>query len=588
MDSISEIKSKVSSFRNDSTFIATRKRWDSDFDLWRLKSYDPGKGYYAYTSNSPRNLANKAIGMLTEAELLIRVPEEILKKEERETANNVERFLYGALNWNDEHLMRIPDQSSIRNQKAWYSVVRGGYGERIYVYKDEKGETITDIAIWDLYNTSYWAGKNGIKLAVYQSKITKDQAKDEYNVGKGGSELVDRFECWSDEEHGVIVGNEWGTEPVKHRVGYCPVYILRVGAIPPVWQDLYENTGKHIGESIFAANRDIYPQFNKTISDLVTLVRRGVKVPLGVWSPSGDFNLEEDIWQVEKAASVPLRSDVVIKPLIEPSMPADAGNLINIMSGEVQRGGLSHVAEGELGFRLSGFAINQLQSSISTVIVPFAQTMERGYTIACISLLEQFAQGGFKAVEVRGRTSRNQPFGIPAAIKIKPSDIRGNWHPEIALEPVLPKDDAQRYILAQQATQGDRPLMSRRTAQESLLMLSDPDMENERIDEEFGSSLPMVRLLKSFMAAVADGNETLARTILGELERMTGGAQGAGGGGGGGGGLSRLEAASAGAPGAGMPFGETGVPSNVLPSEQLGGIPGGAMNAQPPLPGLEV
>ena len=56
---IQGIKKNIDSFRADSTFTKLKKRWEDDFDLFRLLPYNAGSGYYSYTSNSPRVLAEK-------------------------------------------------------------------------------------------------------------------------------------------------------------------------------------------------------------------------------------------------------------------------------------------------------------------------------------------------------------------------------------------------------------------------------------------------------------------------------------------------------------------------------------------------
>jgi len=586
VDKISEIKAAVDKFQKDTAFIALRRRWDNDFDLWRLKPYDAGRGYYSYTSNAPKNLAKKSISMLTEAKLLIRIPGDVLTEPERSTASNVERFLYGAINLNDEQLMRQPDMPPLQNQMAWYATIRGGFAVRPYIKKLEDGSTFPEIAVWDIYNVAYGIGKEGrISWIAHTYKMSKEAIKDEFDITIG-KEIGNVVDFWDTKSNGIIVENQWGKKLEKHLVDYCPAFILRTGSMPPVWQEHYQDTGKHIGESIFDANRLIYSPTNKTISDLLTMVRRGVKVPLGYWSAGATKTLDEDIWQVEKAGLVPMDSNTSekIAPLIEPTMPADASGLLNIMSGEEQRGGLSHVAQGELGFRLSGFAINQLQAALSTLVVPFAEAMERAYTVSCISLLEQYSKGGWKPVEVRGRTSRNQPFGIPKSVKIAPSDIEGTWHPEIRLEPTLPKDDAQRYFMARQATEGDRPLLSMETARDALLEVQDTNLESEKVAKEWADTLPIIRLWKAFMAALADNDIDLAQNIIAELRRLMGGAMP--GAAGGTQPSTSLEQQAAGMPGVSMPSGETGAPPNVMPSESLGGLPGGAMNAQMPLEGM--
>ena len=121
---ISEIRTAVATFRNTTTYQRLRRRWQDDFDLWRLKEYDAGKGYYSYTTNSPRTAVNKAISMLDLAKLIIKMPLDALLEDSRETASNVERLLYGVLNLNDERLLK-QGKPILRNQQDFHTSLRG-------------------------------------------------------------------------------------------------------------------------------------------------------------------------------------------------------------------------------------------------------------------------------------------------------------------------------------------------------------------------------------------------------------------------------------------------------------------------------
>ena len=182
------------------------------------------------------------------------------------------------------------------------------------------------------------------------------------------------------------------------------------------------------------------------MSDLLTLVRRGVKVPLVYKSEDGTKTIETDIYQVEKASVISAEREDEIEPLIQETMPKDAAALLSVIAGEMQRGGLPHSTFGELGFRLSGYALSQLQSSIVTVISPFVQAMERAYGAISDRLMEQFASGGFDPIEVMGRTGRGEVFGVPERIKISSKDLKEDWRPEISIKPELPKDDMQNLF----------------------------------------------------------------------------------------------------------------------------------------------
>jgi len=588
MDKIGDIRSAVNKFRNDTNFQALRTRWNKDFDLWQLKPYNAGTGYYSYTSNAPRNLAKKAISMIAEAKLLIRIPEELLREDERHIASNVERFMHGSLTLQDERLARIPDTPLLRSQMAWYIAIRGGFAIRPYVYKDKDGSTIVDYAVWDIYNTSYGRGSKGTAWAVHSRVMDREAilAEYDYDIQKKEDTLYD---FWDEKNNGVFVGDKWLKPLEPHGLDYCPVFIIRSGDQPMTSQENTTRTNATVGESIFDANRNIYPVLNKTLSDWQTIIRRGVKVPLGYWSAGGEKQLEGDIYQVERGSTIPLDSltQEKIEPLIEPTVPKDTGDFINIVSSEEQRGGMSHVAQGELGFRLSGFAINQLQAQLATVIIPLISAIERGLSVSLLSALEQYSKKSWKPIGVRGRTSRNQIFGVPKAVEIRPKDLEGDWHPEITLLPQMPKDDAQRHELARLARIAGT--LSLDTIQGDILGIDDPLLEQEKLRVEWAGNLPIIKLLDAFEAALAQNDMEKAYALIAELRMYmvaTGRAQA--GGGQGGGGFGALDMMTAQNAGMGAPTDGTGMSPEVYPPEMSGGAPAGAQGAQMPMFGEEV
>jgi len=576
---IAEIKTADKAFRNDQTFVQLKRRWDSDFNLYRLKPYDAGKGYYSYTSNSPRILATRGISMVTSSKLIIRIPLDTLDSNERKIANNIERLLYGMLTLNDDRLLNINLPYYIE-QLAWHAILRGGVAVRPYMYKNKAGQTIVDMRAWDLYNTTYQIGGAGTIWSTNIRTAPKAEVEKEYDVDIPGTTPVEVYDHWDEKYNGVFVNNQWLKEPELHGQDTCPVHIIQAGSMPPVTHDKYLYSNIHRGESIYSLNRLEYPMMNKIVSDYATIVRRGVKTPLGYWSAGAEKTLDEDIYQVEKGAAVALDSTTgeKIEPLIQPTMPQDAKYLVDVMSGEEQRGGLSHVALGELGFRLSGFAINQLVANISTVIEPFVVCVEKALNVSLTTLLKQYATGKYPALQVRGRDSKQQIFGYPEAETIKPKDIKGDWHPEIRLVPVMPKDDAQRYQLAHLArTDGT---MSLDTIQDTLLGIDDPALEQGKMAREWADNLVINRLFDAYMSYVADGQQDKAENTRIELQRVLSmqaqqGMKGQGTPEG----MSALGQESMGNPGVGVPGAEVGMSPEALPSEMLGGMPGGAMNA---------
>ena len=90
-ESIKGILKKVNAIKNDHVRIKLRNRWDEDFDFYRLKPYNAGSGYYSYTSNAPRALAERVMAIMISAKLKARCPLDQLTDVERVYASTHER-----------------------------------------------------------------------------------------------------------------------------------------------------------------------------------------------------------------------------------------------------------------------------------------------------------------------------------------------------------------------------------------------------------------------------------------------------------------------------------------------------------------
>lgn len=583
---VEEIASKASKFFGDNTYIKLRTRMDDDYKLWRLNKYDAGKNYYSYTSNLPLVYANKIIAILSQAKLSIRFPVK-LQKDVRSQGDKIERFLYGVLNLIDDvYIAR--GEPTLRNQLAWFSAIRGGFGLRAMLYKNEYGETVPDITPFDRYNFAYEKGRTGLLWAVHRrTAVPAASILDEYGV-EIGKDKVDLLDYYDGVNNAVVADGQFLKKPTPHGCNYTPVFLINAGYTPSTWGSVSEQTpGLYIGESIYAANRAVYPIINKVVSDLATLVRRGVKPPMVRKTIGGrGGNIDTDPFGVEKAAFIDLDLNESISPLIPPSMPQDASALMGILSEEEQLGAFPKVSYGQVGQRMSGFAINQLMGATETTATPFIDALNRAYQMACLSLLDQFADGGWEGVAVRGKDSKGQAFGVPMPDEIQPMDIVKGWHPEISLTPILPKDDAQNYQMAMVAKQAD--LLSTRSIQDAILGVEDTDMEEKLQRLEWASkNIPLVRLFQSYLDAVEANDPDTAKNILIEVRRVFPqmGANGAAGG-------AQppvpprpltsnpTQQASMESPGVGIPVQDMGgMPPSTLPPEALGGMPPGALSA---------
>ena len=159
----SDIIDAVGGRERDSQVIALRKRYEEDYEKWRLTSYQLGKKgeYENYTSNAPRNLVDKTVEKLATAPLQIEIPIDKDTEEERTAKANAERFYYGVINLVNSRLEAVT-LPSIQEQLAFYATLRGSFAIRAYMRTTKQRKVIPDVVIWDLLNTTWEVGSDNL------------------------------------------------------------------------------------------------------------------------------------------------------------------------------------------------------------------------------------------------------------------------------------------------------------------------------------------------------------------------------------------------------------------------------------------
>ena len=542
-----------------------RTRMEADFGKWRLTPYDRGTDYKSVTINKPRTLADLIIDFLVRAKRQIRIPIDKELEAERDEMSNAERFLIGILKMNDLRLGALV-QPSLLEQIAWHSVVRGWYVLRAFITKDKNGATKPFVDVWDRLHTQYDIGAEGLLWVCHTRMVTASQIKAEYNVDiktKKGQ----IYDFWDEEINSIhIKGVSEFLKSEEHGLDHIPCRIVTSGATPYIESETYQDTVKDVGESWLAANRDLNEPMNELASDLLTIVARGAKVPLKYEYDStkgGKPQLDESPFKLDKdqVALVPLdvgKGDK-IEPLIEPTMPKDAAAIMNIFGVMWQEGGVPESVYGQMPFQMSGYAISRLQEAIGKALGNAQSAIEKGGDWLLRELLLQFSKDGFKPIKVEGRDSRDSYFQA----ELKPEDVKGDWFPEYRLVPRLPEDEMERFAMARIAREGPEPIMSAQSTLDRILKVQDPDLEQDLKLEEWGLSLPPVKLRRLAAVFIERGRLDLAQEVM-DLLRQPQEKQ-----------PPKSEAV--------QPEFQTGVPPSVMPPEALGRPPQGT----PPPMGAE-
>ena len=492
----------------DGELKVLRDRFEADYGKWRLEEFSLGSDYDNYTSSSPKRLVDKVTEILADAFLQIRIPLHKEKKQERDQISNAERFIYGAINLANSRLQATV-QPTIQEQMAFLSVLRGWFALRAYIHKNKNGETIPDIRVWDIFHTTWDVGADGLLWACHSHPISKSQAKAEYDIDLKKSSTA--YDFWDNEKYAVILDKEFVIKPEKHGLKYPPILISMVGATPFIQSDLYQDTIKDTGESILASDRNLFDKVNKLKTYYLTLVGQGVHNPIAISSSDGKKTLEKSPYH--KGNVVQLNSDKgeKIEPIFKPTMPSDAGNLLGLIMREMTSEGVLSLLSGisEAG---SGYRVSLLTHAASTMLNNPKRSMEQGYEWLARELLTQYSAGGFGKLRLQGRDGSNEYFDM----EVSPKDIKGDWFPEVRLRPSLPEDTAENYATAQLAVQNG--LLSRETVRDKLLGVQDTDAEEDKVLREKASRIPSVMVREIARTLAEDGRPDLAMDLINEFQ----------------------------------------------------------------------
>jgi len=538
-----------------------RARFEYDYGLFILKQFKmketmeiagvtSSSQWDNYTTNRPRTLAEKLIADLSMARLDIKIPYVFDPKDSRKAKDNGERFLYGAINLVDAR-RRAQRKRRLQLEKAWHAVVRGQWATRTYIHKNKRNETIIEVDVWDRMHTFYEDGEDGLDWACYTRTIPAAYAKSKYGKEISGKN-VKLYDFWDTKSNTILLGTDYIIkEETDHGLDHVPVDICVCGATPYIESEEFPETIMDEGESCYAANRFVYENMNKQRTYRGTMIGLGVHNPFIHYSKGGKQTLKQSPWH--RGAEIPADTDKdeSFKPLFQPVMPQDAMEFEREISADADMGGLPPIAHGVMSYPAphSGYQTSTLTGSAASRIYFSQLAVEESFNWDCRELLTQYNKG-FKALNLRGHDGTGAPF----AVKLSPSEIKGEWFPECKLMVQLPEDEAGKFVMLRDAVMNR--IYSRQTARDKL-GIQDTDAEEDIIMREMATEDPSVALRLVAKGLIEDGDTELSQILIAkamiqeqqikmQLGQMVQNQQ--------------------------KPF-QTGLPSNVLPPGQAGQVP---------------
>ena len=524
-----EIFRRVDRFEESHSTV--HKRMDSDYDLFTLKDNidkaDDGRdeGYREVTSNDSRTYAKKAIALLSDSAMPMKVPVDKHNRETRSSHNDKERVAIGLLNQAEDRLGRMGYSEGLKGAFAWYSCIRGYVCNRHLLVKPEDGSpAYVDITPWDARRVSWAMGASDLAWVCHKTVKSRAQIKEEYGVSniEGANpsmndheDTIEIYDYYDSKINKVVTKDQVLKKATPHGSSRVPANIVPVGATPIIIPANEMTSLEDVGESIFADNRSIYPKENLLYSILYELSARSLKPVLLITSPDGSVTLDEDPFKDGTQLSFPEGVNVEVLPLHQAA--ADTLGLLGLLDAQKQRGSLPNSAFGELQFTLSGFAINSLSQGIATIIKPMLAAMRTAYTQIINDLIDQYTSKAFKAIELSGTDNNREWFSE----EISPDSIKGLPRVEIKLSAQLPKDDVSKAAMVAQLKQMN--IVDDRTLLEDYLEVEDSDQILDRVKEQAAQLASPVAAAFQFMRAAAEEGETEMAAIymrMAEVEVM--------------------------------------------------------------------
>ena len=587
--SVHEIQNRAEACERLRTGIHMRMYYDqllydlTPFEWRQLRQRVPPKTA-TFTSNEPRVLADTIIEMLNEARLSFMAPRSQHGEDYLMAGRLAEKFFAGILAaLDDEQTDHV--SPSFREELTHYTALRGFAGPVLHVlHKNEMEETVARVEAWDPLNTFWGLAGRRLAWACHYQDFDEERMEEQYGPqimsGVAPPGLMRKDPVWrvydyyDGEDNYLIVGDRvvrqqtiWGSQ------GHVPVSIRPVGKPLTAWSRNGYRWDADFGQSVFGANRDLYPTVNAIMSVKLERFLRMVDPAVFVKSNSGAKVIPDETDSVfERGLRLRLSvADMQEVGVIEqPELPKDTMTLEASIMGMTQRGGVPHIVHGESNEVSSGYNTALLMSSANVRTGPRVKAIQAIYARMQRYLAMQLSSGYFDPMRVQGTLGTQGQFDEI----IEPGAIANAPRLEFKLKVVNQAELAQRIGLAQAMVTppgpGMEPFMSMNSARQ-LMEIDDPDHEEELVKMEHARRIvPLAQLTEALEIAQKAGNEHLAHAIMVTMlqmmqpgmppilprEMVGGRGQGSGLGGGGGSGEGRMPAlttAEGGSPRGGQP-----------------------------------
>ena len=518
---------------NSAPVTALREQQENDFGLWGPHKFEMPKKEGAWeevTTNSPKILANKILGLLSSSwlQLFINVEEEVRKG--RKKISNTEMLANGIIWLADREATRVPSGKRLQSALSTFAVLKGGTVKSVYWYTDKKsGKPMCQLKTYDPTYCQWIEGDNDITWFCNRNYVTEDfikhaykkQLDDGFNYGSLTNKKVLTYTFWDDDEWKVAINGEYIDEE-KHGLGYVPVNIRSCGPAPYIQSEKYSDTMKYSWMSCFANNRDIYDLESKMLSIESSKATESGKIKIaGEWdsTKSGGAPPEglEKLGYGSKTRNEVILFDAAkgqkFGGMVQPPGNEVVDQFLNRIRGMDVIGSIDPIAFGQMTRSGSGALAAELRAAALEFINPFRECVEEDFIWLAEEIVKQFKDGEYEKISVEGRDRKRVKFYVD----LEPKDVDEKRF-DCNLVADRLRDEIQELGAAiQKVSYG---LTSRRTAMLKHNIVEDPDKEQDIMDEEVAAQDPVFRYDKLALYYKDKGDERMALYFM-ALSKLT-------------------------------------------------------------------
>ena len=454
-------------------------RQEADKDLYWLKPYKLKVGAEPQevphienvTSNGPRTYADRVISLLTGATKTTIIESEILSDEEKA---EVKDFLDDVDVEMDKWLEKMGFDKGVDNI-AFSQLALRGYTNWRYESRIVDGKFIPDAAPWDSRWSAFEYSTNGLGWGSYRSARSKWLIRQQYpQLPEFSDTPVEVVDWYGFDKNLIFIGGEGQhVIPRMHNFGPPPVIIQKSSSGAFIRDGDYL---AHDGESIYAPVRELYLEKDKALSIMQTLTVASFFGGLQYAGPEGaDMAEKPDIPPYGLRFVVPVDKDGGYKAMPVNDIHNATRLGFNIIETDIQNGTFPPTEYGSLEFPMSAVGLVELGQGRDQRVLPIVDGWARFRQRLAHMEIDQFIMKGMSATF--GHSGKKERTYTAAQLK----KHQGKYEIVYKFTNVSDRDRIAKIEMAKAVPP---ELMSNDTRRRDILMLENPDAEQDKINVE--------------------------------------------------------------------------------------------------------